>query len=199
MLFLEFLGVSSAFQSVLPQLRLTQSSYSYFYNESALRNESFLNQLFDKEAENVQRLYSRERSQQPTQPAAAAAVTAQGEGVDLSGGDACGVPSLDPGPGPVDPGTAAMMDLWRDEVPSASTAAACCQACVSTPLCIGWALADHAHSRGGGARCHLKGSLRKAATAQELSALEEDPRTDISSGSLLLSGSNPKGKGVKPR
>lgn len=186
--FLEFLGVSSAFRTKLPQMRLIQSSYSYFYNESALDNQQLLDQLFEKEVNSLKWLYGTEYNTDLLVSSGESSVMG-----DINpSGDCTSVTD-----GVVDPATEPMTDLGRSGIPSAASAAACCLACKSTPLCIGWTLAIASASTA--SRCQLKGSLLKHATAQELEALKENPTTMSSSGSNLLSGSNPKGNGLKPR
>lgn len=189
--FLEFLGVSSAFRDRLPQMRLMQSSYSYFYNETALSNRHLLDLLFEKEVTNLQWLYSTEYNEYRTASFGDATVSTGGE--LQVGDDVC----VDEAEFRLDPASATLTDMWRPDVSLASTAAECCRVCTSTPLCIGWSMTRFAQSEG--LRCQLKGSLLKHATDQDLAAMLERPREDVQSRSHLLSPMNPRGIVQKPR
>lgn len=184
--FIEFLGISSALHRKLPQMRLTQSSFSYHYNESALHDQKFFDKLFEKESRNLQILYGKRYNG-----------TAQLQApVSEIGEFQISASCLAAAEGVLDPDTTAMTDMWRPEV-EASSVAACCQACSSTPLCIGWSMTsfsdlDRLH-------CLLKGSLLKQASDHDLAAMRESPRTDHASGSNMLSARNSKGNSQKPR
>lgn len=187
--FLEFLGISSALRRKMPQMRLIQSSYSYFFNESALTNQKMLDQLFSKELDDLYWLYGSDRYE-PNITFEDNILFGTGNALD----DRCSGVAEDF----VSPEVATtMLNMWRPTVRSSTTAAECCNACARTLSCIGWSMSKAKGSDK--VLCQLKGQLSETVTAQQLAAATETEQKHLAAGSLLRTTENPKGVTPKPR
>ena len=118
--FMEFLGISSALKTLLPQLRLTKSTYSENMDEVPYENgPTFLKQMFPEERDSLLQLIQKNQT-----------VSIEHNDDDLS--YMCN-PSQQENNKEYYGG-----DISRPIVSSTSSPSQCCMSCINVPFCIAW-------------------------------------------------------------
>jgi glycosyltransferase involved in cell wall biosynthesis len=144
--FVELLGFSESIVQLLPQARLTKSSFRQSFAESPFPGERFLNQeLFQKEEDSIRTLATIKQVA-TTEQAPSFLGSKQLDSIDCSDASVFEPDFIYNG-----------SELAKHVAPNASTPAECCSACVVNPLCLAWSFEA--------AQCSLKGRMEVSGVA----------------------------------